>query len=41
MERGVFMAPYKVDVGGDDPGSGLQGGIDVGRIFPVSLVFDN
>ncbi|KAK3350138.1 WD40-repeat-containing domain protein [Lasiosphaeria hispida] len=32
LERGQFLRPWQVDVGGDDSDSGLQGGINVGCV---------
>lgn len=32
LERGQFLRPWQVDVGGDDSGSGLQGGINAGAV---------
>ncbi|KAK4105229.1 WD40 repeat-like protein [Parathielavia hyrcaniae] len=32
LERGQFLRPWQIDVGGDDPGSGLQGSIHVGAV---------
>ncbi|KAK0708361.1 WD40-repeat-containing domain protein [Lasiosphaeris hirsuta] len=32
LERGQFLRPWQVDVGGDDPNSGLQGGVNAGCV---------
>ncbi|KAL2018263.1 hypothetical protein VTK56DRAFT_1017 [Thermocarpiscus australiensis] len=32
LERGQFLRPWQVDVGEDEPGSGLQGSIHVGAV---------
>ncbi|ROT36269.1 WD repeat-containing protein [Sodiomyces alkalinus F11] len=37
LEIGRFMKSFQVDVGGDDPGSGLQGGIGAGSINTAAI----
>lgn len=37
LEVGRFMKSFQVDVGGDEPGSGLQGGIHAGSINTAAI----
>lgn len=37
LELGRFMKSYQVDVGGDDPGNGLQGSIGVGCVNVAAI----
>ena len=37
LERGIFMSPYEVDLGGDGLSGGLQGGLSTGAVNTLSI----